>query len=222
MDFATLPIDERNGQRLWAVDLRQAPSLAEQLAHLDYVRDTALQDYPEAWHAALYATGGYASVNYQRDGEQQLSVGYATDAQESERRVRKNAFVAHLYAINGARDGIVSYLERRGHVSDNRPVSPVELKRAVRAFLGHGGTIMLNPKMEIDNAFPLERVLDLDADPKWCDGAIQGYRDFVKLSRRWRARALLTRIIQSLGFRLANGWVVLEPDRAPPPDEVMA
>lgn len=222
MDFTNLPIDERNGQRLWAVDLRTAPSLTEQLAQLDYVRDTAPHDYPDIWHTLLDSFGGYASVTYMRDGQQQLSVGYATDAQEDERRARKNAFVAHFHAIDGGYEAIAAYLEQRGHVSDNRPVSPVELKRAVRAFLGHGGKIMLNPKMEIDNAFPLDRVLNLGADPKWCDGAAHAYNNFVKLSRRWRARALLTRIVRSLGFRLANGWVVLEPNRVPPPAEATA
>lgn len=133
-------------------DLRTGRTLEHALTHLSGVAEIGPTSYPEEWCEEIRDVGGTASANFPKDGERHLFVGQICDAQERERQRRVEALCKHMLTIEGMRDRVADFLERRGHYTDDRPRDMRETTAALRDFIDAGYRVFIHPDGRLDTS----------------------------------------------------------------------
>lgn len=193
--------------------LEDAIQRLDALAFADGDIPTGWMEYADAWLEEFRDIAGHASVTYDRDGSQHLTVGLPCDGQERERRRRMDALCDHMNERDGARAAIMQQVECEGHVADNRPVNMRELVAATRAFIRTGGELLLHPNGRPEGKPDIELILEGD-DKVAAEAHWQAAAAFYQYERRPSCFRALGRIARICGRRLDNGWHVVSAQPA--------
>ncbi|WP_404713170.1 hypothetical protein [Sphingomonas sp. MMS24-J13] len=208
-----------NGLELWAPDLRDLPPLEHFLALLDEaVGDPA--SYAEVWldvTSTCFGAPG-ASVSWQPndadDADPELhGCWIACDDLFDQRKLWSDAIRAHKGDDPEKRTAIIKLLLSRGEYHDNRKAPRRRVFKAMRAFLDHGGRLMINPKgrFALGGCWPAHR--DDIRTEEQLDDALESLIELHTMARRWKGMKLISRAVRILG-KSYSGWTVLEANDA--------
>lgn len=208
-DVEPIPAPSRDPFDLNLPDMRRAVPIEQMIEWLQALDEDAVS-YLALWRNLLSSIGNSVSLSIDRDGERHLMVGGPVDEQIRHRSRWQHFLFKHMDADGGERrELLLRTLEDEGHYSDNRPADPRATTRALRAFLGSRGRILIDPqgKLTESNGVPAEFIEG--SAGSWAQ-FLDANHQYFTARRRWRSDRQIKRAVSMLGKRTENGWLVLE------------
>jgi hypothetical protein len=201
------PIEELCDRAWDGPDMRCAMPIEIMLGALNQTADAVA--YHALWRTFVKSVGGFIGLTISRDGEEELGLGRPCDAQ-----IRHRSRWLHLLSDDLNRDPerrelLISTLISSGRCVDNRPGDIRATTRAIRAFIGTQGRILIDPEGNLSEGGGVPRLFT-DGSESEAEACVRASRAYFAVRRRWRSERHIKRAVRMLGRRTGNGWLVLE------------